>query len=175
LRLCIELVGNILLSDEIVLDEIKNAAKDIKACFGGQATIRIVGDASEYEKQRILREADLFVLPTYHEGFCIPILEALSNGCRIVAYDNSNTTAISGGLAELVATGDREALSAAIEEVIHEVLSTNWQTNKQAGYAKYAERAWEYSRQFCPEIAQQRFLSIISEIHNGRVLVGNVA
>jgi len=175
LRLCIELVGNTNLSDSVVLDEVGNMAKDIKACFGGQVTIRIVGDAREPEKQRILREADLFVLPTYHEGFCIPILEALSNGCRIITYDNSNTAAISGGLAELVATGDREALSAAIEKVVHEVLSTNWQTIEQDGYAKYAERAWRYSRQFCPEIAQERFLSFIREIQNDRVLVGNVA
>jgi glycosyltransferase involved in cell wall biosynthesis len=175
LRLCVELVGNINLSDSIVLDEVRNAARDIKARFGGQVTIRIAGDASELEKQRILREADLFVLPTYHEGFCIPILEALSNGCRIITYDNSNTAAVSGGLAELVATGDREALSAAMEKVIHEVLSTHWQTNEQEGYLKYAGRAWQYSRRFRPEKAQERFLSFVREIQNDRVLVGNVA
>jgi glycogen synthase len=175
LLLSIELVGNISLSDSVVLAEVRKMAEDIKACFGGRATIRIVGDARESEKERILGEADLFVLPTYHEGFCIPILEALSNACRIIAYDNSNTTVISGGLAKLVATGDREALSAAIEEVIHEVLSPIWQTTGQDGYANYAERAWRHSRQYYPDMSRERFLSFIREFRNDRVLVGNVA
>jgi glycogen synthase len=175
LRLRIELIGNISLSDSVVLDEIRNAAKEIKACFGERIFIRIVADARDLEKQAILRDADLFALPTYHEGFCVPILEALSNGCRVIAYENSNTAAISGGLASLVATGDREALSAAIEEAIHQVLSTNWKTDERDGYAGYAERAWRYSRRFRPEMAQERFLSFIRKIQNDRVLLGGVA
>ena len=48
------------------------------------------------------RDAGVFVLPTRHEGFCVPIVEALAAGCKVIACDNSNTPAVTGGLASLV-------------------------------------------------------------------------
>ena len=46
----------------------------------------------------------------------MPVLEALASGCKVISYDNSNLPAISGGLAQLVPTGDVAALAAAIAD-----------------------------------------------------------
>ena len=94
------------------------------------------GDASETEKWRLLGEADIFVLPTHHEGFCVPIVEALVSGCRVIAYDNSNVTSISGGLGTLVLTGDVRALSDAIARTVGDVSSAAWVSD--GGYGTYA-------------------------------------
>ncbi|WP_440967189.1 glycosyltransferase [Massilia sp. GER05] len=69
---------------------------------GDRIVVRLHGDAPEDAKERILRDADVFVPPARHAGFCVPIVEALAAGCKVIAYDNSNTPAVTGGLASLV-------------------------------------------------------------------------
>jgi glycosyltransferase involved in cell wall biosynthesis len=162
-RVRLDMVGNISFSDKTILGRVREMADSIIARFQKRVTIQIVGDASEEEKLGILRKADLFVLPTYHEGFCSTIPEALANGCRVITYDNSNTPAICGGLARLTKTGDRAALSKAIEDTITEMLSPSWHAYGPEGYDNYAQEAWEYAQQFSPEATKRRFLDFISD------------
>ncbi|MEI8344191.1 MAG: glycosyltransferase family 1 protein [Candidatus Moraniibacteriota bacterium] len=49
-----------------------------------------LGFVSEEEKWELLKKADCFVFPTQYEGFGIPILEAQSVGCPVVASNNSS-------------------------------------------------------------------------------------
>ena len=51
------------------------------------------------EKQRYLRECDIFVMPSYFEGQSVSILEAMANACGIVA---SNT----GGIPDMIIEGE---------------------------------------------------------------------
>lgn len=44
------------------------------------------GHVSETEKESYLRNADVFLCMSEHEGFCVPILEAMSKGVPVVAY-----------------------------------------------------------------------------------------
>jgi glycosyltransferase involved in cell wall biosynthesis len=69
---------------------------------------------SQHELVNLYATADLFVIPSYHEGYCIPVMEALKSGCFVIAYDNSNLPNVTGGLARLTPTGDTAALAAAI-------------------------------------------------------------
>ena len=52
------------------------------------------GFVSEEEKWELLKNADVFLFPTFYEGFGIPILEAQSVGCPVVAGDNSSVREI---------------------------------------------------------------------------------
>jgi glycosyltransferase involved in cell wall biosynthesis len=49
-----------------------------------------LGFVSEQEKWELLKNAEVFVFPTQYEGFGIPILEAQSVGCPVVASNNSS-------------------------------------------------------------------------------------
>lgn len=52
--------------------------------------IQELGFVGEDEKWELLKNADVFVFPTQYEGFGIPILEAQSVGCCVVASSNSS-------------------------------------------------------------------------------------
>jgi glycosyltransferase involved in cell wall biosynthesis len=59
-------------------------------------------------------EADLFVFPSYYEGFGFPVLEALACGCPTITTNVSSLPEVSGDAAILVSPGDTSALSNAI-------------------------------------------------------------
>ena len=129
----------------------------------------LVGDASDEHKTKVLRDADLFVLPTYHEGFCVPILEAIAAGCRVITYDNSNTARVGGDLTTLVPTGDRVRLAAAIETAAAEVRSAVWQATGPSGYRAYAERAQRHIDHYTPAAVHARFRDAVTSIWRSRV------
>lgn len=163
LHMSLDMIGNLSFSDLTLLGEIKNAVEAIHKSYGGRAKITIHGDATEEIKQEILANADLFVLPTYHEGFCVPILEALGSGCRVIAYDNSNTPAISGGFARLTPTGDVDELSFALAEVVRELTSSAWQSKGTQSYAEYSAKVEKYVLQYSPERTKHAFVKFIDD------------
>lgn len=159
----LEMIGNLKFSDAALIAELHTIIARLHRQFGTRATITVYGNASEEVKARVLRDADIFVLPTYHEGFCVPILEALASGCRVVSYDNSNVPSISGGLATLVPTGDVHALAAALGAEASLVTSPAWRDRHADGYRSYAERATTYTDSFHPERIRRRFLALIRD------------
>ena len=58
--------------------------------------------------------SDVLVIPSYHEGYCVPVVEAYGFGRFVVAYDAGNVPNVAGGLGRLVPTGDLGALEAAV-------------------------------------------------------------
>lgn len=158
-HLSLDMIGNVSFSDNTLLSEIKINSEQIMRRFGARIRIAIHGDASNEKKHSILRNADLFVLPTYHEGFCVPIVEALASGCRVVVYENSNTPFISGDLARLTPTGNVEDLSCALLDVIQEIITKDW---VESGFCDYREKAQLYVQQFSLEQSGKRFTSFIN-------------
>jgi glycosyltransferase involved in cell wall biosynthesis len=161
-RLKLDMVGNLSFSDAALLEEIRKTVETMHRSHADRIIINIHGNASEEVKHRILHEADLFVLPTYHEGFCVPIVEALASGCQIIAYENSNTPAISGGFARLSRTGNVEALSDEIAEALAEVRTSTWKKAGAGSYAEYAQKLRNYVSQYLPENVKRQFISFIN-------------
>lgn len=160
-NLQLDMVGNLVFSDQELLSDIRQTTSVLQERFGTRISIRIHGDAPDETKHRLLRDADLFVLPTYHEGFCVPIVEALASGCKVIAYENSNTPAISGGLAMLTPTGDVEKLSGALFDAIRAVTAPAWHSNDDGGYQAFTRAAHQHVQQFAPERVEQQFLRFL--------------
>ncbi|MES2264807.1 MAG: glycosyltransferase family 4 protein [Pseudomonadota bacterium] len=161
LRIALDIVANLAFSDAAVLARLRDAIDALPATFGNRVTLRLHGNADDTLKQRILSEADLFVLPTYHEGFCVPIVEALASGCKVVSYANSNVPAICGGLARLAPTGDIAALTAAIAETIGEINSPAWQAGGPGSFADFSARAWRYAQEYAPDTVKLRYTGLL--------------
>jgi glycosyltransferase involved in cell wall biosynthesis len=156
----LDLIGNKSFSDQALLADLEDKAASLAKQSGGRLTIAFHYDAPEALKQRLLREADIFTLPTYHEGFCVPAIEALAQGARIVTYDNSNMPAICHGFGRLVATGDIPGFAHALNEVAEEVRAPSW---RQGGYAAYAGATLAYARDFDPAKIGERFVRLLEE------------
>jgi glycosyltransferase involved in cell wall biosynthesis len=160
LRLRLDLAGNLHFSDEFIVTDVRRRMHAMRQRFPFRLEVNIHGNAPELEKQRILADADVFVLPTYHEGFCVPILEALASGCCVVTYDNSNLPAISGGQTSLVPTGDVSGLAATIADTLTLVASSSWTSG--GGYQRRLDASLAYVSEFRPDAVKQRYLSFIN-------------
>ena len=106
----IDLVGSPTFSDPAVFSAVERALAD----HGEAGDLRLHASLSESEMAAIFEASDLLVIPSYHEGYCVPVIEALAAGCHVVAYDAGNLPNVVGGLGQLVATGDVAALGDAV-------------------------------------------------------------
>jgi glycosyltransferase involved in cell wall biosynthesis len=86
-----------------------------------ESSVRYVGALSEDEVADAMAQADVLVMPSYHEGYCLPIVEAFQAGCRVIAYDSGNLPTIVDGHGQVVPTGDVDALTEAMAIAIAEV------------------------------------------------------
>jgi glycosyltransferase involved in cell wall biosynthesis len=77
-----------------------------------------LGFISNEKKWELLKKADVFVFPTQYEGFGIPILEAQSVGCVVVASNNSSIPEVAGDGAILIDPTDSNELAGKIFEII---------------------------------------------------------
>jgi glycosyltransferase involved in cell wall biosynthesis len=78
------------------------------------------GWLEEAEKERLLREASVFVLPSTSEGLPMALLEAMAYGLAIVATDVGGVPDVlsDGGDALVVPAGDPAALAAALSRLV---------------------------------------------------------
>lgn len=76
------------LTDQSIKDEFDRLTKDL-----GEK-VEIHGYVSGEEKTGLLNRADIFILPSYHEGMPLVILEALAAGCAIISTPVGGTPEI---------------------------------------------------------------------------------
>jgi glycosyltransferase involved in cell wall biosynthesis len=70
------------------------------------ADIHLVGFVSNEQKLGLYQHALVFVFASQYEGFGLPVIEAMSAGCPVIAYNNSSIPEAAGDAAILVSTGD---------------------------------------------------------------------
>ena len=71
------------------------------------------------DRQNVLRETDIFVLPSYSEGLSNALMEAMASGCACIASDvGGNRFLIQNGISGfLFPAGDRSALTGHIRRL----------------------------------------------------------
>lgn len=108
------LAGNALLSAPACLAEMRSMLADSVL----QDVVDIVESPDQDELARLYTESDALVIPSYHEGYCMPVIEAMTAGCHVIAYDSGNLPYIVAGLGRMVRAGDVQSLADAIEEFV---------------------------------------------------------
>ncbi|WP_102222797.1 glycosyltransferase family 4 protein [Acidimangrovimonas sediminis] len=108
----LRLAGNASFSDSGIIAEI-----NVRAAASPHR-IEFLGEVDDAARDRLLAEAHVLVIPSYHEGFCKPIVEALRAGCIPVGYAGYNIPHVAGDLGRLVPPGDIVALANAIAVVV---------------------------------------------------------
>ncbi len=90
------------------------ALRDLVARLGLASAVHFRHGASDAVLAAYYRSADLFVCASDHEGFCMPVLEAMHHGLPVVAYASSALPETVGDAGLLVRDKSPSALAAAI-------------------------------------------------------------
>lgn len=85
--------------------------------------------------------ADLFVFPSWFEGFGIPILEAMACGAPVIASDRYAIPEVVGDAGLIVDAEDDGGLAAAMARVLGS--SDEAERLRSAGFARAAQFTWE--------------------------------
>jgi alpha-1,3-rhamnosyl/mannosyltransferase len=80
--------------------------------------VRHLGYVTDDERQRLYAEASMLVLPSYDEGFGVPLLEAMTLGVPAIAARRGALPEVGGDAAILFEPDDDAALAAAMNALL---------------------------------------------------------
>jgi len=87
--------------------------------FGLTERVTLVGEVPHEALSELYVAADLFVLPTWRESFCMAVAESLAHGLPVIATRTGAIPELVGAAAGLlIEPGDRDALRAALERAL---------------------------------------------------------
>jgi len=88
--------------------------------FEGDKSDQVIttGYVSEDQKWSLLKGADMFVLPSFYEGFGLPILEAQAVGIPVITSNLSSMPEVAGEGALLIEPSDTDQISETIYKLI---------------------------------------------------------
>jgi len=116
--------------------------------------IKMVGYIRESDKARLIYESQLFVYPSFYEGFGFPPLEAQILGVPVVASSTSSMSEVLGDSALLVNPYNINEISKAMEDVLNNLelknrlIEKGWENVKKYSWEKCAREAGEIINSF---------------------------
>lgn len=113
------------------------------ACSPVRDRIHLIGPVSDTEKRALLARAACFAYVSFWEGVGFPALEAMREGCPVVASTGGSLPEILGDAALLVDPLDPSAIAEAIARVLtDEKLRTNLITR---GHQRATQFRWDHA------------------------------
>ncbi len=150
--------------------EVMVAIDEAHASHGDR--LRVVLDAVDEVVADLYRCADVFVMPSHHEGFCVPVVEAMSSGCYVIGSDAGNIPNVMGGLGSVFATGDTHELARAIVTVsarLHQARVDGQELVLPVSGGDMSEPEWldavdRHLRDYSLSNFEQKFLELLGEL-----------
>ncbi len=103
--------------------------------------IILIGEIKSEERKYLYSGADLFVYPSFYEGFGFPPLEALACGTTVVCSQTASLPEVVGGAALLVDPYNYDELALAIEKGLKEKKLRD--ILKKAGFKQAQKFSWK--------------------------------
>jgi L-malate glycosyltransferase len=88
--------------------------------LGLAGAVRFAGHASDATVASAYAQADVLVVTSEHEGFCVPVVEAMAAGVPVVAFDQGAVPEVLGGAGVLVSDKNPYALATAIDTLLRD-------------------------------------------------------
>ena len=104
--------------------------------------IHFTGFIENEDKPALYNLADVFVYPSFFEGFGLPVLEAMACGVPVITANRSSLPEVAGGAALLVDPYRTEELSTALENVLGDEALRNALSEK--GSMRTKTFSWDY-------------------------------
>ncbi len=104
--------------------------------------VHFTGHVSQAELNAYYRVADCFVCASEHEGFCVPIFEAMHCDLPVVAYSAAAIPYSTGG--GVLLSNDKDP--ALFAEAVHQVLSDEGLRNRLLGRQRQALEALDHAK-----------------------------
>lgn len=117
------------------------------------ANITHPGYIDETDKPALYAGAELFVYPSYFEGWGMPVAEAMACGTPVITADNSSLGEVGGTAAAYVCADDVEQLSGTIEKLLKD--KTRRDQMAKAGIAHTKQFSWEKSAKQLIEVFER--------------------
>ena len=107
--------------------------------------ITFIESVSQEQATNLLKNASLFLYPTHYEGFGLPPLEAMINGCPVIASDNSSIPEVCGDAVYYINPKNEYAIAEGICELLKDVKQRNQLIRK--GFENVQKFSWEKTAQ----------------------------
>jgi glycosyltransferase involved in cell wall biosynthesis len=164
----LRLVGNVDFSDSDYLAQVQQLIDS----SGIRDQVEWLGTVDDGTLQRLYREAHILAIPSYHEGFCKPVIEGLRCGCIPVGYAAYNLPDVAAGLGRMVPTGHVDALADALCDILaglrralaapdQENLMLDRGPTSAASFRRYCE---EHVEQFSRRRGKERVMARIAAL-----------
>jgi glycosyltransferase involved in cell wall biosynthesis len=121
--------------------------------LGLENAVRLAGFIAEKDLPALYHGADVFAFPSLYEGFGIPVLEAMACGTPVVTSTTSSLPEVAGDAALLVEPTNVEALSHALDRLIHEESLRD--SLIERGYRQITRFSWHDSARRLLEVYNQ--------------------
>ncbi len=80
--------------------------------------IRVLRGVADEDLVGLYNRATALILPSFYEGFGLPVVEAMACGCPVIASNVSSLPEVAGEAALLVPPGEDSALRDAVEQLV---------------------------------------------------------
>jgi glycosyltransferase involved in cell wall biosynthesis len=120
--------------------------------------VRFLGHVSDLELMMLYSLADVFVFPSFYEGFGVPPLEAMACGTPVITSNTSSLPEVVGDAAIMVNPQKINEIASAMNRVLEN--KQLQEDLRQKGYTRAAHFTWVRSA--------QKMLSIYQQLYEGK-------
>jgi glycosyltransferase involved in cell wall biosynthesis len=117
------------------------AEEEMAANLGLADRVHFTGYVPQEHLPALYNAASVFVFPSLHEGFGLPVLEAMACGTPVITSNVSALPEVAGDAAILVDPGDAHAIADAVNHVWSE--PTERERRSRAGIERAAAFTWD--------------------------------
>jgi glycosyltransferase involved in cell wall biosynthesis len=159
----LDLVGSLTFSDRAYVDQLLRFVAD----HGLGDRVRFHFDLPNESLPERYLCADSLVIPSYHEGFCVPVIEAMGSGCFVICSDAGSLPETSGGLGRTFKAGDVDSLARRLGEFRDAWQQGNCRTDSELlPCREWQRRAVEYADGYSLESCEQILArTVLEDLH----------